>query len=87
MHRDALDYTSVVDEDVYLSYFLVYLLYESLDSHLVCHVAYIALDILYSCCLVVVKTALQSCLVDVVEDNGLNAGFYKSLGDIETDAV
>ena len=70
-----------------MSHFFVYLVYESLDGNFVCHVADISLDVGDASFLVVVEAALESCLIDVVEDDGLDACFYEGLGDVETNAV
>ena len=87
MHRDALDDAGIVDEDVYLSDFCMDLFYEVLHGILVCHVADVAFYVLNASLLVVVKSALQGCLIDVVEDDGLDASGYESLGNVETDTV
>ena len=87
MHGDALDDAGVVDEDVDLAYFLVDRLDKGLDGHFVGHVAHVAVDVLDACFLVVVQTALEGSLVDVVENDVLDAGCDECLRNVEADAV
>ena len=87
MHRDALDDTSIVHEDVNLTYLSMNLLNESLHSVLICHVANIALHILDASLLVVSKTTFKSSLVDVIENDGLDASPNKCLCNVETNTV
>ena len=87
MHRNTLNDTSIVYKDVYLPNLCVNLLNKSLYAFLVSYIAYITLDILYASSLVVVKTALECSLVDVVENNHVCTCFNKCLSNIETDTV
>ena len=85
VHRDALDDTCVVYQDVDLTHLGVNLLNQLLYLLLVRHVTYIAVYVLDAVLLVVGKTLLECSLVDVVEDDVLNAGSYESSGNVETD--
>ena len=87
MHRDTLDDTSVVHEDIDVTYLSVDLLYECLHSVLVSYVANVTLHILDASLFVVCQTALQRCVVDVVEDDGFDACSYESLSNVETNTL
>ena len=87
MHRDTLDDTSVVNEDVNLTYLSVDLLNKSLYCVLVGNVANVTVNVLDTLCLVVSKTLLKGSLVNVVKDNVLNACCNKSLSNVETNTV
>ena len=86
-HRDALDDTCVVHEDVNLTHLLVDLLHESLHSVLVRHVTDIALHVLDAGLLIVGQTASEELLINVVKDDCLDACSHESLGDVETDTI
>ncbi len=87
MHGNALDDAGVVHQDVNLSYLLVDGLHKSLHVVFLGDVAHVALHVLDAGLLVVGQSALQCCLVDVVEDDVLGACSHKGLGDVETDTV
>lgn len=87
VHGDALDDAGIVYEDVDLTYLLVDLLHECLYVIFLRYVAYVALHVLNAGLLIVVKTALQGCFINVVEDDVLDTGGYESLGDVETDTI
>ena len=87
MHGDALDDAGVVDEDVNLADLSVDFLDESLDVVFLRNVADIAVNVLDAGLLIVGQSALKGCFVDVVEDDVLDAGCNKRLGDVESDAV
>ena len=87
MHGDALDDAGIVYQDVYLTHFLVDGVNQLADSHLVGHVADIALHVGDASLLVVVKSALQGSLVDVVKHDVLHTSLYKGLCNVETNAV
>ena len=87
VHGDALDDAGVVHEDVDLAHLGVDLLHEGLDGHLVRDVAHIAVHVLDAGLLIVVEPPLEGGLVDVIEDDVLDAGGDKGLGDVEPDAV
>jgi len=87
MHGDALDDSGVVDKDVYLPYFLVDALHECLYVVLLSHVADVAFHVGDACLLVVVKAPLRGSLVDVVEDDVVDACGHERLRDVEAYAV
>ena len=87
VHRDTLDDTSVVYQNINLTNLSVNLLHECLHGHFVSHVTNIALHILDASLFVVVQTTLQSSLVDVVENNVLNTCCNKSLSNVEANSV
>ena len=87
MHRDTLDDTSVVDEDIDVTNLLMDSFYESLYSILVSNVTYIAVHVFDASLFIVSESALESSLVDVIEDNVLHASSHESLGDVEANTV
>ena len=87
MHRDALNDTCIVHEDINLTHLFMNLLHEGLHGILVRNVAHVTLHVLDTSLFVVVQATLQGSLIDVVENNGLDTSAYKSLGDVETDTI
>ena len=87
MHGDALDDTGVVDEDVDVADLSVNLLHESLYVVLFGHVADISLYVGYAGLFVVIESFLKEFFVDVIEDDGLDAGCNESLCDVEADTI
>ena len=87
MHRNALDDTGVVYQDVDIADLSVDFLHKFLYSNLVCNVANIALHVLDASLLVVGKATLKSSLVDVVEDDGLCTSSHKRFSNVETNAI
>ncbi len=87
MHRYALDDSRIVDEDVDVTHLCVDFLHKSLDIVFLCHVAHITVHILYAGLFVVCQSLFESGLINVVEDDVLDACGHKRLGDVESDTV
>ena len=87
MHGNALDDAGIVHQNVNLAHLGMNLVYQFLHGVLVGHVADVALHVGNSSLLVVVKSALQSLFVAVVEDDGLNTSGHKCLCNVEADSV
>ena len=63
------------------------LLNEGLYAHLIGNVADVTVNVLDTCCLVVVETSLESCLIDVIENDVFDTGCDKCFCNVETDTV
>ena len=87
MHGDAFDDAGVVDQDIDLAHVLMDFTDQRLDFVFLGDVANIALDILDTRFLIGGEAAVHKFLLDVIEDDGLDAGSCESLCDVETDAV
>ena len=87
MHRDALDDTCVVYQNINLTNLCMNLLNGCLYSILVSYVADITLYVCNTCLLVVVQATLQSSIVNVVEDDVLNTCCNESLSNVETNTI
>ena len=87
MHRNTLDDTGVVDEDVNLPYLGMNFLHESLHGHFVRHVADITMYIADTRCLIICQRFVDSFLTAGIEDNLTGTGLSKCFGYSKTDAV
>ena len=75
------------DKDVYLADFFVNLTYESLYRHLVRDIADVTMYVLNACFTVIIKSSLESSIIDVIENDILSSRCNESFRNIESYSV
>ena len=87
VHRDTLDDTGVIDEDMNGTYLFMNTLHEGFNRHFIRHVAHIAMCVLYTFCAIEFQGFIDRFLTAGIEDDMLRTCLCERLGDSKTNAV